>query len=213
MALLFSNFFLTKKYYYSLFSYFIILHIYYSIIYFILYFIIHFILFDHNEHVIEKFENVSLILKKKIRLSYNYFFHAYTEIIIKQYYTFNTLIICSSASLYRQVLRNRVPWIKGSSYWRIYYRGKEAFYERLLFIGTRNSTTLSCALPFSLSVGENFRVRSLNSALIQSKRILKASSVAQDAKTERKRVFWNVSGWTFIPFGRTLNYASDVTPS
>lgn len=54
--------------------------------------------FHYNGYTIEKLKSTFII--KEISVPCDIIFSAYAKIIIKkQYYTFNTLIICSSASL------------------------------------------------------------------------------------------------------------------
>lgn len=86
-------------------------------------------------------------------------------------------------SLYKP--RNRVSRVtRVSSYREIYYRGKEAFYERLVLLELKALKVLPFFLSlslypsFSLSRSVKISVSLLNSMLIQSMKILKADAVA-----------------------------------
>lgn len=147
--------------------------------------------------------------KRNFRPSWHYFFpRLCQDYNKKQYYTFNTLIICSSASLYRRALRN------------LELRGKFILMDLLprvgsvlrasRFIGTRILRRF-LASPFSLSFGENFSKIIKFRAYTQSKGDFKSqSSVVARRKTQRSSETFLVE----LSFrGRTLNYANDVTSS
>lgn len=137
------------------------------------YFLLHLFFFNKFMHELslQRIRNWEIISRKYLHYTRNfrpshYFFprlcQDYNQ---KQYYTFNTLIICSSASLYRRAPRN--PELRGK-FIPMDLLPREAFYERLVLLELEFYDAFLRPLFLSLSV--KISVRSLNSALIHKVR-------------------------------------------